>query len=70
MTWKIASLKGLAIVLYFVIATVWLPDFVLRLGFVQTASDLLSDLVVLAVWGAALLGGMWALRIGQRKGLI
>lgn len=69
MTWIGASLRGLAIVLYFVVATVWLPDFVSRLGFV-TGSDLLGDLVVPAVWGVGLFGGIWMLRIGQRKGSI
>jgi len=69
-TWTIASLKAAVIVLYFVISTVWLPDFVLHLGFVETASDFVSDLLITAVWGAALGGGIWALRIGQRRGLI
>jgi uncharacterized membrane protein YkvA (DUF1232 family) len=69
-TWTTASIKAAAIVIYFVLATVWLPDFVLGLGFIQDSSDLVIDLVVSAVWGAALLGGIWALRIGQRKGLI
>lgn len=70
MTWINAWLKGLAIFVYFVLATVWLPDFVLKLSFVQTASDLVSDAMLLAVWGTALVGGMWALRVGQRKGII
>ena len=70
MTWRTASLKAAAIVLYFVLATVWLPDFVLNLGVVESSSDIVSDLVVTAVWGGALVGGIWALRIGQRRGLI
>jgi len=69
MTWIGASLRGLAVVLYFVITTVWLPDFVARLGFVE-GSDLVTDLAVSAVWGVALFGGMGMLRIGQRKGYI
>lgn len=70
MTWITAWLRGLAIVGYFVVATVWVPDFLLNLSFLQTANDVLSDLILLAVWGAALVGGMWALRVGQRKGII
>jgi hypothetical protein len=69
MTWIGASLRGFAVVLYFVITTVWLPDFVARLGFVE-GSDLVTDLAVSAVWGVALFGGMWMLRIGQRMGFI
>ena len=70
MTWATASLKAAAIVIYFVLATVWLPDFVLGLGFIEDSSDFIGDLIVSTVWGAALFGGMWALRIGQRRGLI
>ena len=69
-TWRTASLRSAAIVLYFILATVWLPDFVLSLGLVESSSRLISDLVVTAVWGGALFGGIWALRIGQRRGLI
>ena len=70
MTWTSASLKAAAIVLYFIVATVWLPDFILHLEFVKTASDFVGDLVISAVWGAALVGGIWALRIAQRRGMI
>jgi uncharacterized membrane protein YkvA (DUF1232 family) len=69
-TWTTASLKAAAIVIYFVLATVWLPDFVLALGFIEDSSDFIGDLIVSAVWSTALLGGIWALRIGQRRGLI
>jgi hypothetical protein len=69
-TWTTASMRAVAIVLYFIIATVWLPDFVLSLGFVESASEFLSDLVVTAVWAVALGGGIVALRIAQQRGLI
>jgi hypothetical protein len=69
-TWFNASVRGLAIFLYFVVFTVWLPDFVLGLGFVAEGSDLLRDLIVSAVWGVALIAGMAGLRIAQRRGLV
>lgn len=69
-TWTTASIRAAVIVLYFVITTVWLPDFLLALDFVKGSSDFVSDLVTSVVWGAALVGGMWALRIAQRRGMI
>lgn len=70
MTWTSAALRSLLIVLYFVVATVWLPDRVLRLGAVAESATLVSDLLVLVVWGAGLVGGLWGLRTAQRRGLI
>ncbi|HEX5631273.1 MAG TPA: hypothetical protein VFY15_06415 [Acidimicrobiia bacterium] len=70
MTWINASVRAFAIVLYFVVFTVWLPDFVLGLGFVSGGSDLLRDLAVSAVWGAAMVVGMVGLRLAQRRGLV
>jgi hypothetical protein len=58
MTWTNAIGRGVIIVLYFVIATVWLPDFVLSLGAVADASQLMRDLIVVTVWGIALVAGM------------
>lgn len=70
MSWANATGRGLLIVLYFVIATVWLPDLVLGLGFVSEASRFLRDLIGLVVWGAALVAGLYLLRRFQRQGLI
>ena len=70
MTWINASVRALAIVVYFVVFTVWLPDFVLGLGFVAEGSDLVRDVVVSLVWGAALVAGMTGLRLAQRRGLV
>lgn len=70
MTWTTASLRGMVIVAYFVLATVWLPDRILGIGFVRSAPEVVSDLMAFTVWGAGLLGGMWSLRIGQERGLI
>lgn len=69
-TWTNAALRGLLIVLYFVVATVWLPDRVLRLGAVAESSAMIRDLLVLVVWGAGLVGGLWMMRTAQRRGLI
>jgi hypothetical protein len=70
MKWQVAAVRGAIIFLYFVVATVWLPHRVLLLGFVESGSSFVRDLIVLVVWGVALGGGMYALRVGQRKGLI
>lgn len=70
MTWATAGARGLLIVLYLVVATVWLPDQVLGLGFVEDASSIVRDLVLVIVWGSALGVGMYLLRVGQRRGLI
>ena len=70
MTWTAAALRGLLIFVYFVVATVWLPNRVLRLGFIADANSFVEDLVVLIVWGAALVGGMYALRTAQRRKII
>ncbi len=60
----------MAIFAYFVVFTVWLPDFILGLGVVSGGSDLQRDLVVSAVWGAAMIVGVVGLRLAQRKGLV
>lgn len=70
MTWLNAWLRGLAVFFYFVIATVWLPDLVIKLDAVAGASSFLRDLIVLIVWGGGLVAGLFLLRIGQRKGLV
>lgn len=70
MDWITASWRGAIIVLYFAIATVWLPDFIIGLGAVADASPILRDLLVLVVWGAALGAGLYLLRRAQRQGLI
>jgi len=70
MTWTNAIGRGVIIVLYFVIATVWLPDFVLNLGAVADATQLMRDLIVVTVWGIALVAGMYLLRWAQRRDLI
>lgn len=70
MSWITAGWKGALVVVYLVIATVWLPDFVLGLGAVADLSRALRDLIVLVIWGAALGAGFYMLRRGQRQGII
>ena len=68
MDWTTAAWRGALIVVYFAVATVWLPDFVL--GFFADAARAIRDLVALVIWGAALGAGMYLLRRFQRQGLI
>lgn len=70
MSWINATLRGVGVFAYFVIATVWLPDFIIKLDSIAGASSAVRDVVVLAVWGGGFLGGMWLLWYGQRKGLV
>jgi hypothetical protein len=70
MSWTTAGWKGFLVVLYFVVTTAWLPDFVLGLGAVADSSRALRDLIVLIVWGLALGAGMYMLRRAQRQGII
>lgn len=70
MSWANAIGRGLVIVLYFAFTTVWLPNFVIHLRVVEDAPAMVSDLVVVVVWGGALVAGMYLLRLAQRRGLI
>lgn len=70
MGWLSATLRGLIIFFYFVLATVWLPDFVLTLGAVAEASRFVRDLVGLTVWGVGLVAGLWMLHFFQSREVI
>ncbi len=70
MSWINAMVRGLLIVAYFVVATVWLPNQVAAIDAVESASRLIRDLAVSGVWVVTLGAGIWMLRIGQRRGLI
>lgn len=70
MSWSTATVKGLLVFLYFVVTTVWLPDFLMGLSVISDASSLVRDLVLLVVWGVALGGGLYLLREAQRRALI
>ena len=70
MTWMQGALKGLGVFAYFVLFTVLLPDLIIGLDAVATASALVRDLLVLAIWGVAFVGGVWLLRRLQARGVI
>lgn len=70
MGWINATVRGLLIVAYFVIATVWLPNQVAAIDAIESASRPVRDLAVAGVWAVALGAGIWLLRIAQRRGLI
>jgi hypothetical protein len=70
MSWINATVRGLLIVAYFVVATVWLPNQVVAIDAIESASRLIRDIAVSGVWAVTLGGGIWLLRISQRRGLI
>ncbi len=70
MSWLNAIGRGLLIVAYFVIATVWLPDQVASIDAIESASRPVRDVVIAGVWTVTLALGIWLLRAAQRKGLI
>jgi len=63
-------LSAFGIVLYFAVATVWLPSALLRSSLLTGVGRNVSDLVTLAVWGIGLGVGMWGLRLAQKRGWI
>jgi len=69
-TWTRAYALGIGIALYFMVATVWLPSFVLRLPIVASADSMLRDLIGSGVWVVFLVAGLVVLRLAQRARLI
>jgi hypothetical protein len=65
-TWTRAYVIGIGITLYFIVATIWLPSFVLKLGFVASSPAILRDLIGAGVWFVFLAVGLFALRWAQR----
>ncbi len=65
-----AMFSALGIVLYFAVATVWLPSALLRSQLLIGAERGISDLVALVVWGTGVGIGMWGLRLAQKRGWI
>ncbi len=70
MSWIGAIGRGLLIVVFFFVGTVWIPDFVLKLDSIASAPSLVRDLGVLVIWGGGFAGGLYLLRIAQRRGLV
>lgn len=70
MSWVSATLRGLLVFLYFVVFTVLVPNFVLGMDIVASASSIVRDLVGLVVWGTAMVFGLWMLRRAQSRDVI
>lgn len=70
MSWPDAWWRGLLVVVYFVVATVLLPDFVAGSSLLEGGSDLLQDTVLSLVWIIPLAGGLYGLRRAQQAGAI
>jgi len=75
-------LKAIAIFVYFVVATVFIPSLVVESSLLATPPSvyedlfsgdswgLIRDLIGAGVWAGALLLGFWALRRGQREDIL
>ncbi|MBI5156574.1 MAG: hypothetical protein HZA58_01025 [Acidimicrobiia bacterium] len=70
MSWIGAIGRGLLIVAFFFLTVVWIPDFVMGLDAIASAPSLARDLAVSAVWIGGFGGGLFVLRMAQRRGLI
>lgn len=68
MTWIQALLRGVLVVVYFAVATVWLPSWLLGLDPVASSARALADLVAAASWAVFLTLGIVGLLWGQRRG--
>jgi Co/Zn/Cd efflux system component len=69
-SWSGSYVIALAIVAYFVVATVWLPSWVLGLSLLADAPNMVRDLIGSGVWALFVAAGVFGLRLGQRSGLI
>ncbi len=65
--WWQGWLRALIIVLYFVLATVWIPSLVISSGVVARLPRLARDLVGTGVWLGALALGIYALWWAERN---
>lgn len=65
--WPRAWLKAVVIFLFFVLATVVVPSFVMQWGPVSRAPRLVQDLIGSGIWFVALAAGLYALWRGQRE---
>lgn len=69
-SWPTAIAKGVGIVAYFVVATVWFPSWLLRLSGVASAAAPVQNLIGSGSWLVLLVAGMWGLRRLQAMGVI
>lgn len=70
MTWRQALGRGLLVVVYFAVATVWLPSWLVGLDPVASLPRAVVDLVAAASWAVFLTLGIIGLRRAQRRGWI
>lgn len=68
--WPRAWLKAIVIFLFFTVATVILPSFLMEWGPVSRSDRIIQDLIGSGVWFVALVLGLWGLRRGQRERII
>jgi hypothetical protein len=69
-TWLSAAARSLIIVVYLILATVWLPDMILKTQVLLDSPVIVRDLVPVLVWSVGLAGGLVGMRVAQRRGLI
>ena len=69
-SWLRAAVSAVAIFLYFVIFTAWLPSLLLRSSMLSTASRAVADGIIIVVWVGFFSIGVLGLRWAQDRGLI
>ncbi len=65
-TWTSAWLKSAVIVVFFAVATMWLPSAVIAFRPVSTAPRIVQDLLASGIWFVALAVGLYGLWWAQR----
>ncbi|HSR45381.1 MAG TPA: cytochrome c [Acidimicrobiia bacterium] len=69
-TWPRAWWLAVVVFLYFAVATVWLPDYVINEPSLSSMPDLVKDLAASGAWFVALAAGIYSLRILQKRNRI
>jgi hypothetical protein len=65
--WRQAWIRGASIFAFFVVATVLIPSWLARAGFLADLPRVAHDSIVTAVWLVMLVLGMWGVRRLQRQ---
>lgn len=65
--WVRAGLIGAGVLIYFVVATAWLPSTLLRFDSVASSSPWVRDAIATVCWLATLVTGMFGLRWAQAR---
>jgi hypothetical protein len=69
-TWLNAVARSLIIVVYLILATVWLPDMIVQMQALSESPVIVRDLIPVLVWSVGLAGGLVGMRVAQSRGLI